>query len=255
MADQPPSPAPSSIPARLPRIAPLAIVSVVLAVLSFACIPIFPVIPAIVCGHIAWSKISKSGGALHGKGIAIVGLIVGYLAIPWAVLQVWFLVGMIQGERGRLHDLAIKRQEISSDNGKLKVTTSGFWVKRTDLNKKASLQAAYNNKEMYLIVITSQKSTVPNMTLEQHHQMTRDHMLQTMKNSSATQSISTSVDEHPTMQDQITGTDNGPNVVFLHTTVDDGGNYQQILAWTLKSRWQAHQQELREVTESFRSEK
>src|SRR6266513_2268235 len=161
MADEAPPPLSAqamSAPAA-PRMAPLAIVSVVLAVLSFACIPIVAVIPAIVCGHVAWSKISKSGGALHGKGIAIVGLIVGYLAIPWAVLQVWFLVGMIQGERGRLHDLAIERQEISSDNGKLKVTTSGFWVKRTDLNKKASLQAAYNNKEMYLIVITSQKST------------------------------------------------------------------------------------------------
>src|SRR5205814_4351566 len=96
-----------------------------LAFLSFACIPIFPVIPAIVCGRVAWSKITKWAGALHGKGIAIVGLIVGYLAIPWAVLQVWFLVGMIQGERGRLHDLAIKRQEITSEDAKLRVTTSG----------------------------------------------------------------------------------------------------------------------------------
>jgi hypothetical protein len=234
---------------------PMALVSLALAILSFACLPIVAVIPAIVCGHIAWSKIRKSGGALRGKEVALAGLIVGYLAVPWAVLQVWFLAGMIQGERGRLHDLAIKRQEISSDNGNLKVTTSGFWVKRTDLNKKASLQAAYKDKEMYLIVITDPKSTAPNMTLEQHHQMTRDHMLQTMKNSSATQSISTSADGHPAMQDQITGIENGASVVFLHTTVDDGGNYQQIMAWTLKSRWQSHQQELREVTESFHSEK
>src|SRR6266550_6348467 len=149
MADQPAPPVPSSIPAPAPRIAPMAIVSVVLAVLSFLCIPIFPVIPAIVCGHVAWSKISKSGGALQGKGIAIVGLIVGYLAIPWAVLQVWFLAGMIQGERGRLHDLAIKRQEITSEDAKLRVTTSGFWVK-TDLNKDATLQVANKSEDMYL---------------------------------------------------------------------------------------------------------
>src|SRR5437868_11070628 len=123
MADQtpPPKSAQAASGVAAPRMAPMAIVSVVLGVLSFLCIPIIPVIPAIVCGHVAWSKINKSGGALQGKGIAIVGLIVGYLAIPWAVLQVWFLVGMIQGERGRLHDIAIKRQEISSDNGKLKI--------------------------------------------------------------------------------------------------------------------------------------
>src|SRR5438105_7303818 len=135
MADQtrPLSAQGASAPAA-PRMAPMAIVSVVLAVLSFACVPILPVIPAIVCGHVAWFKISKSGGALCGKGIAIVGLIVGYLAIPWAVLQVWFLVDMIRADRDRVHDLAVKRQEIVSDDGKLKVTTSGFWVKTSDLN-------------------------------------------------------------------------------------------------------------------------
>jgi hypothetical protein len=44
-------------------------------------------------------------------------------------------------------------------------------------------------------------------------------------------------------------------VVFLHTTVDHGNHFQQILAWTLKSRWQKQDQLLREVTASFRSEK
>src|SRR5256714_10250378 len=174
MADQaaPPPVAPSN-PAPAPRLAPLAIVTVVLAVLSFACIPIFPVIPAIVCGHVAWSKISKSGGALHGKGIAIVGLIVGYLAMPWAVLQVWVLVGMIQGERGRLHDLAIQRQEITSEDAKLRVTASGFWVKTSDLNKDATLQVANKSKDMYLMVFTDAKSAVGVMTLEQCHQNAR----------------------------------------------------------------------------------
>src|SRR5438477_2639315 len=189
MADQPPPPATSSIPARLPRIAPLAIVSVVLAVLSFACIPIFPVIPAIVCGHLAWSKISKSGGALHGKGIAVVGLIVGYLAIPWAFLQISFLVGMIQGERGRLHDLAVERQQIASEDGKLSVTTSGFWFKTSDLNKEASLQVANKREDMYLMVFTDAKSAVGGITLEQRHQTARDRKLKSMQNPSATQTV------------------------------------------------------------------
>src|SRR5437899_4223486 len=122
MAEQTPPPsAQDGSGAAAPRMAPMAFVSVVLGVLSFACLPIIPVVPAIVCGHVAWSKISKSGGALYGKGIAIVGLIVGYLAIPWAVLQVWFLVGMFQGESHRLHDLAIQKKEIASDDNKLKV--------------------------------------------------------------------------------------------------------------------------------------
>src|ERR1043166_5996101 len=168
MAGEPPPPPAPVLSA--PKMAPLAIVSVVLAVLSFLCVPIVAVIPAIICGHLAWSRIRKSGGALQGKGIAIVGLIVGYLAIPWAGLQVWFLADMIRSERVRLHDLAVEKKEIASEDGKLKVTTSGFWVQRTDLNNQASLQAAYKSEEMYMIVIRDTKSSLRAMTLPQHHQ-------------------------------------------------------------------------------------
>jgi uncharacterized protein DUF4190 len=247
---------PSSSPsATAPRTAPMAIVSLVLAILSFFCGAFLTAIPAIICGHIASSAIKKSSGALHGKGIAIAGLILGYIAIPMAVLQVWFLVGMFQGERERLHDLAIKRQQIMSEDGKLKVTASGMWVKMSDLSKQASLQAGYKDKDMFVMVITDAKNTVGDMTLQQHHQLTRDHMLQKLQNSLATQSISLSVDGQPALQDEISGTREGISLVFLHTTVDEGQDYQQILAWTSKSRWAAHKQELGEVTNSFHSEK
>src|SRR5438105_11109326 len=221
MPEQAPPPLPGAVSAA-PRISPIAIVSVVLAVLSFLCVPIVAVIPAIICGHVAWSKIRKSGGALQGKGIALTALILGYLAIPWAVLQIWFLAGMIQGERGRLHDLAIKRQELVSEDSKLKITTSGFWVKRTDLNPQAALQAANKAEEMYVMVIGDAKSTVPDMTLQQHHQLTRDHMMQKMTNASTTVPISTTIDGHPALQDQVNGTTQGANLIFLHTTVDEG---------------------------------
>ena len=205
----------------------MAIVSVVLAVLSFACVPIFPVIPAIVCGHVAWSKISKSGGALRGKGVAVVGLIVGYLAIPWAV----------------------------PEDAKLRITTSGFWVKTSDLNKDAALQVANKSKDMYLMVFTDAKSAVGQMTLEQRHQTARDRKLQSMQNASATQTVPLTIDGHAALQDEVSGTQERTNLVFLHTTVDDGDYFQQIIAWTTKSRWPKQNQELREMTGSFRCEK
>jgi hypothetical protein len=59
-----------------------------------------------------------------------------------------------------------------------------------------------------------------------------------MKNAPASQPVSATIDGHPALQDELTGTEKGTNVVFLHTTVDDDDHFQQILAWTLKSRWQ-----------------
>jgi hypothetical protein len=63
-----------------------------------------------------------------------------------------------------LHDLAGQKKEIASDDGKLNVTTSGFWVKKSDLNKEAKLQLACPSKDLYLIVIGDPKATVENMT-------------------------------------------------------------------------------------------
>jgi len=80
-------------------------------------------------------------------------------------------------------------------------------------------------------------------------------MWQKMKNTSATAPMPLTIDGHPALQDELTGTEKGTNVVFLHTTVDDGDHFQQNLAWTLKSRWQKQNELLREVTASFRSEK
>ena len=239
----------------VPRTVPIAVWSFVLGILSFNCGLLFTSIPAVICGHIALSKVRKSGGALRGKGIAIAGLILGYTAVPFGVLGTLFMIDMIKSDRERLHHLAMERKEIVSDDGKLKVTTSGFWVKRSDLNKRASLQAANKDKEMYVLVITEAKTNPDNLTLEKEHQLTRDRMLKTMKNTSATEPASLTVDGHPALQDEISGTENGTNVVFLHTTVDDGDHFQQILAWTLKSRWPKQNQLLREVTGSFRTDK
>jgi Domain of unknown function (DUF4190) len=255
MADgKPPSP-PPAVPQTVPRTPAVAIWSLILAVLSFTCGWLFTAIPAVICGHIARSKIRKSGGALGGKGIATAGLILGYIALVLGIMGIPLLFSMVQSERERLQRLSIERKELASDDGKIKATVPGTWTKLPELNKQASLQVGNKSKEVYLIVITDTKADLDNYTLEKHHQQTRERMLKKMKNSSATQSVSLTIMGHPALQDELTGTEKGTNVVFLHTTVDDGDHFQQILAWTLKSRWQEQDQLLREVTASFGSEK
>ena len=188
-------------------------------------------------------------------GIATSGLIVGYIAIAVGVMGIPLLVSMIQSDRERLHRLSIERKEISSEDGKTKVTVSGMWTKIPELTKEATLQVGYKGKEMYLIVLSDAKSDFQNLTLEKHHQLTRDRMLQKMKNASASEPVPLTIDGHSAMQDELSGTKDGTNVVFLHTTVDDGDHFQQILAWTLKSRWEQQNEPLREIIRTFRSEK
>ena len=48
---------------------------------------IFP-IAAVICGHKALSRLKKDAGRLTGRGMAIAGLVLGYLAIVWRVIFV-----------------------------------------------------------------------------------------------------------------------------------------------------------------------
>lgn len=43
-------------------------------------------IPAVICGHMAHSRINRSGGALTGSGMAVTGLVTGYLSIAWIAI-------------------------------------------------------------------------------------------------------------------------------------------------------------------------
>lgn len=64
----------------MPKTSGLAITSMVLGICSFLCGG-FTAIPAIICGHIAHSKIKNSQGQQTGVGFAIAGFITGYIGI------------------------------------------------------------------------------------------------------------------------------------------------------------------------------
>ena len=77
-----------------PRSSGLAIASLVLGILSLTCFYLFTGIPAVICGHIAHSRIKRSGGALEGSGLALAGLITGYIGIALSVVIVPLLAAI-----------------------------------------------------------------------------------------------------------------------------------------------------------------
>ena len=70
-------PLPSAPPAA--KTSGIAIVSFILGLSTFV-FSILTGIPALICGHVALSKIKKSTERLNGKGLAVTGLVLGYLS-------------------------------------------------------------------------------------------------------------------------------------------------------------------------------
>ena len=88
-----PPPLPGSSGARTSS---LAIWSLALGVLALPTMGL-AAIPAVICGHIALGNIKRSAGTQTGGGLAIAGLITGYLG--FAILVVAMLAGLTAPHR------------------------------------------------------------------------------------------------------------------------------------------------------------
>ena len=78
--------------ARRAETSALAIWSLVLGVMSLACFGFFTGVPGVICGHKARSRIKASSGNVTGDGLALAGLITGYLG---SVVTGIFMTGVL----------------------------------------------------------------------------------------------------------------------------------------------------------------
>jgi hypothetical protein len=74
---------------------PLAIVSLVAGIAAWSLLPVIGAIVAIVCGHLARGEIRRSQGQLEGDGLAIAGLVLGYVQIAFGLIVLLFAIAAV----------------------------------------------------------------------------------------------------------------------------------------------------------------
>lgn len=72
----------------------LAIVSLVTGILSWFLLPIIGAVIAVITGHMARNEIRRSNGMLAGDGMAVAGLILGYLHLALVLIGIC-VVGLL----------------------------------------------------------------------------------------------------------------------------------------------------------------
>ena len=75
----------------------LAIASLVLGILSWILLPVLGAIGAVICGHMARGEIRRSRGSLAGDGLAVGGLVLGYLHLILLLVGLVFVVLFLGG--------------------------------------------------------------------------------------------------------------------------------------------------------------
>jgi hypothetical protein len=75
----------------------LAIISLVAGILGWTLLPFLGTIGAIITGHMARGEIRRSNGALDGDGMAMIGLVLGWLQVVITVLGLLFIFLFLGG--------------------------------------------------------------------------------------------------------------------------------------------------------------
>jgi len=73
----------------------LAVVSLVFGIASWCVMPLVGAIVAVVCGHLARSEIRRSQGQIEGDGLAVVGLVLGYVQLAFGFILLLFAIAAI----------------------------------------------------------------------------------------------------------------------------------------------------------------
>ena len=76
------------VPFVQPKNCGMAIASLVCGILSMTCCGFFTGIPAIILGHKAKTKIKQSQNTLSGDGLALAGLILGYVNLALSIILI-----------------------------------------------------------------------------------------------------------------------------------------------------------------------
>ena len=81
-----------------PRTSSLAIVSLIFGILAYVFLPFLGALIAVICGHSARSEIRRAPpGTIDGDGLALAGLILGWIQLACTLIAVVFVALVLFG--------------------------------------------------------------------------------------------------------------------------------------------------------------
>ena len=140
---------------------------------------------------------------------------------------------------------------IVSSDGQSQVALPEGWGKTTGLNDKAEIEVKSSAKGLYMIVMTEGKGDFVNMDLSTFSKTTSKSLIDGLTEVEVTKPASVEVNGMKGIQLTIFGNMDNLRIGYVHTCLESGTNYYQILEWAPRSAFEREKSELNTALNGF----
>lgn len=140
-----------------------------------------------------------------------------------------------------------------SEDSKFQVSASSNWEDAEGLiHPESELQIYDPNKEKYFMTLLESKEDFNDSSLQMYYDLTTEPFISSLENSEQGEVKEVTINGNKALQYTLKGTVDNVNAAYLITIIETPTHYGQLLAWTLQSKWDEYQEELTNVTNSFK---
>ena len=136
-------------------------------------------------------------------------------------------------------------------DNQLSISTPDDWDV-LPLNDAADIQVGNVQKEQYLILISEEKLDMYGWNLKKHSYVTFGSLTAGLDDPKIKGPFEIEINRNPAIQYEIEGSTQGIRIVYLHTTVETDSAFNQLLSWTIRSKYSENKKILQDVVNTFR---
>lgn len=137
-------------------------------------------------------------------------------------------------------------------NGSFSVMKPASWTTMNILNDEADLQMGNLLKEAYVVIFADPKQDLDNINLQEHSDLTRSFIRESLKNYQESQPAKLSAGGHAALRYRLSGSVDGIKIVYWHVTIDTGDHFHQVLLWSLPSKFDGNEADFKSVIQSIK---
>lgn len=139
-----------------------------------------------------------------------------------------------------------------SEDNKYQVSASNDWEDADgELHPDGDLQINNLKKEKYFLALLESKEDFTDYSLQEYYDDITEPFLSSFENSDQGDVKSVTINGNEALQYTLEGEMDGLNIVYLITIIETPTHYGQLMAWTLKSKWDENKDEYMNLVNSF----